>query len=101
MYNVPFQPSNELTFYTAPENIEALIVFLNRLNTDKLHLDLSAVTLCDSAGLALLIEAKRLCRQKNKTLIIQNMPKAINALAVFCGVSDIIETHSELNSVYG
>jgi phospholipid transport system transporter-binding protein len=101
MYNVGFQPSNELTFYTVPKNLDELIVFLNRLNTDELHLDLSAVTLCDSAGLALLIEAKRLCRQKNKTLIIQNMPKAIDALAEFCGVSDIIEVRSELNSVHG
>jgi len=91
MYNTSLKLSDELTFYTAPRNLEVLTVFLSGLNTDKFHLDLSAVTLCDSAGLAFLIEAKRLCARKNKTLVIENMPKLIDALAEFCGVSHVIE----------
>nr|WP_238585892.1 STAS domain-containing protein [Legionella nautarum] len=55
-----------------------------------LHLDLSEVHHCDSAGLALLIEAKRLTAEQNKTCQIDGMPKAILALAEFCGVDAML-----------
>jgi phospholipid transport system transporter-binding protein len=54
------------------------------------RLDLSNVVQCDSAGLALLIEAKRLCLKHHKILILEGMPKVISAWAKFCGVEAIL-----------
>ena len=74
------------------EDSERLLTFLRDTKAVQVHLDLCAVTQCDSAGLALLIEAKRLCKQYSKTLIIDGMPKAIYALAEFCGVEAMLES---------
>lgn len=93
MYNTAFKFSHELTFDTVAANLDTLNVFMRQLNTDVLHLDLSALTLCDSAGLALLIEAKRLCARKKKTLSIKGMPKTVEALAEFCGVGTLLRNH--------
>ena len=86
-----FKPSSELTFDTVQKDSEQLIKFLRDNHETEVHLNLHQVTLCDSAGLALLIEAKRLCKQYNKRLVIEGMPKAIYALAEFCGVEAMLE----------
>lgn len=93
MYNTVFKCSQELTFDTVAANLAALRVFINQLNTDVFHLDLSALTLCDSAGLALLIAAKRLCGLKKKTLVIESMPHTVEALVEFCGVGTLLRNH--------
>lgn len=59
-------------------------------NNDQVVVNLSDVVQCDSAGLALLIESKRLCRENDKTCKIIGMTEEIQALAEFCGVSDIL-----------
>lgn len=85
-----FKPSNELTFDTVTSDLSLLHAYLKK-NPDRVtRLDLRAVTLCDSAGLALLIEAKRLCNNQKKTLTIEGMPKAVEALAQFCGVDTLL-----------
>lgn len=85
-----FKPSNELTFTTVCADRRRLIKYLqNHLDGD-LYFDLQQVTLCDSAGLAFLIEAKRLCQQFSKSLSIENMSKEIYALVEFCGVQHVL-----------
>jgi len=54
-------------------------------------LDLTEVIHCDSAGLALLIEAKKLCKQHNKNFKVVGISTTTLSLAAFCGVNDILE----------
>ena len=86
-----FKPSAELTFDTVQKDSQRLIALLQDNQTTSLRLDLCEVVQCDSAGLALLIEAKRLCKRYGKTLIIEGLPKSIAALAEFCGVEAMLE----------
>lgn len=86
-----FKPSRELIFATVQLDRERLLKLLQDMQTISVCLDLSEVSLCDSAGLALLIEAKRLCKQYDKTLAIKGISKEISALAEFCGVDAMLE----------
>lgn len=79
-----------MTFATVPLDCERLFRYCQDNKGDILSLDLSDVTHCDSAGLALLIEAKRLGSAKNKPCKIEGIPKAIHTLAEFCGVDAIL-----------
>lgn len=85
-----FKPSNELTFDTVPQDCLRLRQQLLSSKSEGLQLDLRDVTQCDSAGLALLIEAKRICRQYQLTFEIIGMSKSLHALAEFCGVNRIL-----------
>lgn len=85
-----FEPSVRLTFDTVEPNRKRLFKHLQSPDVGRLRLDLSQVKQCDSAGLALLIEAKRLCIRLNKPFEIQGMPAAIHDLAECCGVDVIL-----------
>ncbi|WP_347252117.1 STAS domain-containing protein, partial [Legionella sp.] len=86
-----FKPSPEMTFATVQSDCQRLLKFCHENKEAVLHLDLSEVLHCDSAGLALLIEARRLCKEQNKVCKIDGMPKATQALAEFCGVDGMLE----------
>ena len=94
MNNIPctqlFKPSGELTFDTVQLDSERLLKLLRDNKTASICLDMHDVLQCDSAGLALLIEAKRLCKQYGTMLTIEGVPKAISALAEFCGVEAML-----------
>ncbi len=85
-----FKPSPNMTFQTVQEDCNRLHKFCEDSKEDVLIIDLSHLSHCDSAGLALLIEAKRICRLQNKICKISGMPKVIQALAEFCGVDEIL-----------
>ncbi|KTD16329.1 STAS domain-containing protein [Legionella jordanis] len=85
-----FKPSAEMTFSTVSRDCERLVKYFRELKEDVIQLDLSGVKHCDSAGLALLIEAKRLSATKKKRCEIHNIPKAVETLAEFCGVGSIL-----------
>lgn len=87
-----FQPANELTFNTVQHDVARLQKLLNGHPIKTLQFDLQNVVYCDSAGLALLIEAKRLCKQHNTSLELKGVPEAIYALAEFCGVASMLAT---------
>lgn len=88
--NITFKPSDKLTFQTVQADRGRLVRQLNDSVMTTLFFDLSQVDLCDSAGLALLIETKRLCKQHNKKLVIEGMPQSVHALAEFCGLETIL-----------
>lgn len=90
-----FKPSHELTFDTVQRDRKQLLLYVQAANRDIISLDLSHVRLCDSAGLALLIEAKRMSRLYKKLFKIIGMPEAIGALAEFCGVKAILIDDNE------
>ncbi len=85
-----FEPSTRLTFDTVGQDRKRLLHYLQSPGVDALHLDLKNVVQCDSAGLALLIEACRLCRRYKKGFKMEFMPKTIYALAQFCGVDAML-----------
>ncbi|CEK11121.1 STAS domain-containing protein [Legionella hackeliae] len=91
-----FKPSSEMTFSTVQVDRERLVKYVRETTGDVIKLDLSEVTHCDSAGLALLIEAKRLSTQRSKVCQVEDMPKAVHALAEFCGVDGILNKN-EIN----
>ena len=87
-----FKPSEELTFDTVQSDRLRLQKYLKMHPSFSFQFDLSDVKQCDSAGLALLIDAKRLCERYKKTFKIEGMPKSIDALAAFYGVEALLTT---------
>jgi phospholipid transport system transporter-binding protein len=63
---IKFKPGPLLTFKSVISVRAKLYKALVEDTSDRFCLDLSEVTHCDSAGLALLIEASKLCKQNNK-----------------------------------
>ena len=87
-----FKAESELSFRSVV-TIRERIVNLVRTDPGSVFcLDLTAVSHCDSAGLALLIETKKLCVQQGKGFKLIGVPAKTQALAEFCGVHDILET---------
>lgn len=89
---VTFKPSTSLTFESVISVRAGLYKALMEKPGGKFCLDLSDVTHCDSAGLALLIEARKLCKQNNKMFQVIGISTETQSLAEFCGVKSILET---------
>lgn len=99
-----FKPSNEMTFDTVLKDRKGLIEYYAGQSSQSLVLDLAEVKSCDSAGLALLIEAKRLAQAENKRCELLNTPPCIRKLAEFCGLDGIlhyVESHQALDMING
>lgn len=90
-----FKPDDDLTFKTVVDLRAKLFKALSTNAEAVFRLDLSNVAHCDSAGLALLIEARKLCTQKNKKLEIVGISPKTQSLAEFCGVKTILELNVE------
>lgn len=54
-------------------------------------IDLGAVTHADSAALALLVEWRRLSRQRGVALELRALPAQLRALATACGLDALID----------
>jgi phospholipid transport system transporter-binding protein len=78
-----------LSFLNARAALKTLGDVMNEERGDVL-LDLGEVTRADSAGLALLIEAMRLARQRELRLRLRNLPAQVEALAVVSGVDAML-----------
>lgn len=86
------KPGTELTFNSVVALRSTLFHALKADDKEEFCLDLSEVVHCDSAGLALLIEVKKLCKQHNKIFKVVGVPSKTQSLAEFCGVNNILET---------
>lgn len=93
----PFKLTNELTFMSVVSMRADLFKMLMNDDSDTFYLDLSEVTHCDSAGLALLLEARKLCLRANKTFEVTGLSSDMLSLAEFCGVQSILEPNSNGN----
>ncbi|HET8807033.1 MAG TPA: STAS domain-containing protein [Methylophaga sp.] len=80
--------SGDLTIDAVPDYLEQSKALFNEL-TD-LHIDLSAVTHSDSAGLALLIRWMREARASNKIIVFEQMPAQMLAMAEASGLDTIL-----------
>lgn len=85
-----FRPTNELTFDTVIANRANFYADLLKDNSGILCLDLESVVHCDSAGLAFLVEAKKLCKKHNKNLQLMGMASKTKSLAEFCGLEVVL-----------
>ena len=83
--------ANQLTFDSVNRHLANLHACLSGSVVSAVVLDLQAVTACDSAGLALLIEMKRWCKQQQKTFQMISVPPTVAVLAQFCGVEDLLQ----------
>lgn len=91
MTSTSFKLGNELTFNSVQTERAKLYEALMAQTGDVFCLDLSAVRQCDSAGLALLIDARKLCLRAKKQFAVTGMSEQILSLAEFCGVKPILE----------
>ena len=87
-----FKPGPELTFKSVVSIRARIYQALKDDASDRFCLDLSEVKDCDSAGLALLIELRKLCKQSNKTFEVIGVSPETRSLAEFCGVDVILTT---------
>lgn len=87
-----FQLHRELSFQTVDEEYQKLVDFIERNSSNAISFDLSNVKICDSAGLALMLEAKKLSIQKNKKFSYNGVPKKVSKLARFSGIEELFET---------
>lgn len=77
-----------LTFDSVRKVFQTSLALLRSL--DSIRIDLANVTHSDSAGLALLIEWKRVAKQNNKTISFENLPKQLLSLARVSKVETIL-----------
>lgn len=87
----------KLTFATVESYRRKIKKTLSCMTGRKFCLDLQGVEQCDSAGLALLIDSQRKCRNAHVHLQLIGVPQKIEALANFCGVRKIIFEEFDLN----
>lgn len=85
-----FKPGSEITYKTVDNVGDRLYRSLMSDRLEVFRIDLSDVAVCDSAGLALLIEAQKWCNKHQKQLLLEGMPKDTESLAEFCGVKGIL-----------
>ncbi|KTD45308.1 putative anti-sigma-B factor antagonist (Anti-anti-sigma-B factor) [Legionella quinlivanii] len=91
MTDFVFEPAERMTFATVDADRKRLSSFYrSAAQQGSITINLEKVQHCDSAGLALLIEAKRLARQFNRTCKITGMSRQLAALAEFCRVSNLL-----------
>ncbi len=90
-----FKPSNTLTFETVTEQRSQFLTLLESAPSSTIHCDLTDVRTCDSAGLAFLIDAKRLCCTQNTNLLIEHVSVDILALAKLYGIEKILDNEEE------
>lgn len=99
-----FKPANSLTFATVEEERLRFVAYCQAQKKREPAADLLAMGIelrqvqhCDSAGLAFLIEAKKIARQYGLNLMMHQMPKSACALAEFYGLRAFLKLeYSEL-----
>ncbi len=86
-----FKPSSKLTFENAWSDGQRLKQCMQNQQHAGIQFDLTDVIQCDTAGLALLIEAQRLSQKHGKELNILGASSNIVALAELCGLGNLLD----------
>lgn len=90
-----FKPSQNLTFATVTAQRAQFAALLATERTASIYCDLTEVQLCDSAGLAFLIDARRMCQCQKSTLVIEHASVDVLALAKLYGIEKILDNDEE------
>lgn len=86
-----FLPSLLMNWRTVPGDALRLAGCVNVMTEGStLSIDLTHVSECDSAGLALLIDAERRCHFKKITCVLTGMTDSVKKLALFCGLESLL-----------
>lgn len=85
-----FKPGSKLTFDTVMDNRKKVLNVILSSQSGILHMDLSGVTRCDSAGLAFLLHVKKLCLAEGKQFTMTGLSQETEDLAEFCGVKTLL-----------
>lgn len=85
-----FRPPLAITFATVEQERVRFLAYCRDFQDELVVVDLEKVEQCDSAGLAFLIEAKRISEARGHSSKIINMPQETRALAMFYGISDLL-----------
>jgi len=88
--------SGAVDFNTASELVQRALNFFkaNAVN-DKVKVDLSKITACNSAGLALMFEMEKYAQTKNMDLRFENLPETLLVIAKAYGVEAEVKNISE------
>ncbi|WP_394754286.1 lipid asymmetry maintenance protein MlaB [Crenothrix sp.] len=78
-----FSVEGDLTFAAISARLTTLFAFLTP--SKQITIDFTQVTSADSAGLALLIEWKKIARTNKSQLVLKNIPKQLLMLAGLSG----------------
>ena len=84
-----FSISGELVFGTVPDLVANSRAMFDA-DGGTLAIDLAHVSRADSAGLALLIEWRRLARQRDKAIVFKNVPPQMIAIAKVSGIDVLL-----------
>lgn len=88
MKDKTFALTGSLTINTAQKN---LLAIQRAVNDGTLIVDLAEVESCDSAGIALLIEAKKYTKQQNNQILSYiNQPQQLKDFATFLKVDAVL-----------
>jgi phospholipid transport system transporter-binding protein len=80
--------SGPLDFITAGDTLSAVDVLIRQHST--LEIDLSEVSECNSAGLALMIEWLSIARREKHSVTFNHIPDSLRQLAGVCQVDGLI-----------
>ncbi len=88
--------SGAVDFNTAPDLVQrALNFFKANAGNGTIKIDLSKITKCNSAGLALMFEMAKHAKAKNIELHFENLPTTLLTIAKAYGVEAEVESISE------
>ncbi|OGV27940.1 MAG: hypothetical protein A3E88_06895 [Legionellales bacterium RIFCSPHIGHO2_12_FULL_35_11] len=82
--------AENLTIHTVKAELDRLLLLIKNKALYNYNFDLGEVTFFDSAGLALLVEIKRICEQQNIAYSFSRIPQAIFSIAEFCEVDGVL-----------
>ena len=90
--------SGSVVFSTVPDLLDSAMAYLSeRKNSsaETVVIDMSGVTECNSAALALMLEIKKKAEEKNTELCFAQLPESLMTIAKACGVDKEIREISE------
>ncbi|VAX11943.1 hypothetical protein MNBD_GAMMA24-2468 [hydrothermal vent metagenome] len=82
--------SGDLNRETVPDLMRQLEARLQQHPGEKICINLQAVTRSDSAGLALLVECRRLMRLQQGSLCFEGLPEQMQHMAQISGLTDFL-----------
>lgn len=80
----------DMTFATAVHLVERSVELLKNYSANQVTVDLTTVSHCDSAGLAVIIELYRFAAMHNLQLALINAPSQLINLAEVSGVGKLV-----------
>ena len=93
--NEVLRVEGNLSYETIPAVLARTEEFAARADLpQEVRIDFAAVTGVDSAAVALLLEWRRMALVRKKTLVFENLPANLLALAKLYGVAELIQPES-------